>query len=152
MVPRNLFFWQHKVFHASSYHPGASGLNALLGHDYTASINAPWALKIGRVVGLRKISFGGGFKNWRKNHTKRNGKDLEVGGFGRIGLQRKKNAENVAENSGVKLFFSTLVTSWGRFPICLFSLTKFENTKYSTVDVFCSNDCISSVKLASNAP
>ena len=34
------FFGQHEVFHASSYHPGASGLNALLGHDYTASINA----------------------------------------------------------------------------------------------------------------
>lgn len=43
-----------------------------------------------------------------EKRTKRNGKDLEVGGFGRI-VCKEKCAENVAENPGVKLFFSTLV-------------------------------------------
>lgn len=54
MVARNLFFG-FEVFHASSYHPGASGLNALLGHDYTASINASGREEIQTSVGLKKI-------------------------------------------------------------------------------------------------
>ena len=34
--------WFFQVFHAGkSYHPSTSGLNGLLGHDYSASINVP---------------------------------------------------------------------------------------------------------------
>ena len=39
-----------------SYHPSANGLNALLGHHYSASINAPGTERIHRADKLLKES------------------------------------------------------------------------------------------------